>query len=96
MSLASPLLIDQGLNQSPDCYGLGTHAEDLFLCTQPQWIPQMREEHWAVATVNVNGMPPQAVAVEEIEWLMEHFQLDVLALQETHLQAKDAEALTQA
>ncbi|KAJ2101436.1 hypothetical protein GGI09_001754 [Coemansia sp. S100] len=41
-------------------------------------------------------MPPQTVAEEEIEQLMEHFQLDVLALQETHLRAKDAEALTQA
>ncbi|KAJ2023038.1 hypothetical protein H4S03_009401, partial [Coemansia sp. S3946] len=96
MSLAGPPLTDQGLNQSPDHSGLGTCAEDLFLCTQPQWTPRTREECWAVATVNVNGMPPQTVAEEEIEQLMEHFQLDVLALQETHLRAKDAEALTQA
>ncbi|KAJ2257877.1 hypothetical protein GGI13_000782 [Coemansia sp. RSA 455] len=96
MSVAGPPLTDQGLDQSPDHSGLGICAEDLFLRTELQWNPRKREEHWAVVTVNVNGMPLQAVAVEEIEWLMEHLQLDVLALQETHMQAKDAEALAQA
>ncbi|KAJ2081467.1 hypothetical protein GGI09_007614, partial [Coemansia sp. S100] len=78
---------------NPDLASLGTLESDLFIRTEPVWEDHRHDSNWAVASVNVNSLPPHATSAEEIVRIMTHLQLDVLAIQETKKYSSDMEKL---
>ncbi|KAJ1814967.1 hypothetical protein LPJ60_005873, partial [Coemansia sp. RSA 2675] len=78
---------------NPDLAFLGTLEADSFIRTEPAWEDHRHDSNWAVASVNVNSLPPHATSAEEIGRIMTHLRLDVLAIQETKKHSPDMEKL---
>ncbi|KAJ2114997.1 hypothetical protein IW146_002647 [Coemansia sp. RSA 922] len=78
---------------NPDLASLGTLESDLFIRTEPVWEDHRHDSNWAVASVNVNSLPPHATSAEDIVHIMTHLRLDILAIQETKKYSSDMEKL---